>query len=104
MQLKMGYVAGMQLPVTVDLKAIQTLIDGLLQEFEFQIRPEPKPYKLIRKASGEEIPDVARLSSGEAELFSLAVDVLGSLNLKIRQRIFRGASAQFHFLGRREPD
>ena len=31
---------------------------------------------MIRKASGEEIPDVARLSSGEAELFSLAVDVL----------------------------
>ena len=50
MQLKMGYVAGMQLPVTVHLKAIQTLIDGLLQEFEFQIRPEPKPYKLIRKS------------------------------------------------------
>jgi hypothetical protein len=28
----------------------------------------------------------------------------GSLNLKMRQRIFRCASAQFRFLGRREPD
>ena len=76
MQIKMGYVAGKKKPVNIDLDVMQNLMNGLLEEFEFEILPEAKPYRLLRKSTQQAVDTSGALSSGEAELFSLAVDLL----------------------------
>lgn len=61
----------------LDLKILEELIHTLLPDFKFSIKGgEMPPYELIRLQPKQNIPNVNLLSSGEAEIFTLALDIL----------------------------
>lgn len=55
---------------------LERLISELMPQFKFEITGESQPYKLTRQESGENISRVTQLSSGECEIFTVALDML----------------------------
>lgn len=64
-------------PVPGDPAVIERLLGQLLPDFSIALDPErAPPYSLLRSADGQSVGDIAQLSSGEAQLISIALDVL----------------------------
>ncbi|MGQ0791733.1 MAG: ATP-dependent nuclease [Nitrosopumilaceae archaeon] len=63
------------------LTKIQDSINELLSDFKFNITGDFPPYSLKRLLSQESIIHVDKLSSGEAQVFTLALDLLLQCNL-----------------------
>ncbi len=57
------------------LGRFEALLSSLVADFEFELAYNP-PYRLRRLSTGEVIEDVNRLSSGEAQVLTLGVDIL----------------------------
>jgi predicted ATP-dependent endonuclease of OLD family len=48
----------------------------LIPDFAVELRPSNPPYQLTRVATGENITSVDHMSSGEAQLFTIGLDIL----------------------------
>lgn len=59
-----------------DLNEIEKIIDEVLIDFRFSITSDYPPYTLKRSETGEKIGDIGQLSSGEAQLFTLSLDLI----------------------------
>ncbi|HZS59742.1 MAG TPA: AAA family ATPase [Gemmatimonadaceae bacterium] len=55
---------------------IEALLSSLLADFDVRLRTGPVPYSLIRTQTNEEISRIDQLSSGEAQLFTIGLDLL----------------------------
>ena len=55
---------------------LERLLGLLLPDFDFTLRNAVPPYKIVRIADQNEISNADHLSSGEAQLLSIAIDVL----------------------------
>ncbi len=55
---------------------LEALIADLLPDFTVDLIGESPPYKLRRAASGQEVGGVEQLSSGEAQVLTLGLDIL----------------------------
>ena len=51
-------------------------MNGILSDFKFQIQDTFPPYSLERISTGQKITDIQSLSSGEAQLLTLSLDLL----------------------------
>jgi predicted ATPase len=58
------------------LQEAETLLNALLPDFIFQMAPKSPPYTLTRVSDGKPVTSTSSLSSGEAEVLSLAVDLI----------------------------
>jgi predicted ATPase len=55
---------------------LEELLSQLIPDFTVTIQARNPPYEIVRLSNGERIRDVDRLSSGEAQLFTVALDIL----------------------------
>lgn len=55
---------------------IERLVSELMPQFIFKITGGSSIYKLTRQESGENISEITQLSSGECEIFTLALDIV----------------------------
>ena len=63
-------------PSPVDGAWLEAAMTRLLPEFSFRITGENPPYELTRREGGQKVANAGALSSGEAELLGVALDVL----------------------------
>jgi len=63
-------------PVPIPPQQLEALMNVLLPAFTFEIRGGVTPTRLTRVSNGQEISSVSVLSSGEAALFSLGLDLV----------------------------
>lgn len=71
---KRGNIREDPIPLSPDM--LEPIISELLPQFEFKITGENPPYKLVRSETKEAINTVTKLSSGESEIFAIALDVI----------------------------
>lgn len=74
--LKIGNLAGKKKEIRIDLNDVEHLLSTLLPSFRFEITAENPPYIITRVSSEERVNNVNELSTGEAEILSLALDIL----------------------------
>ena len=55
---------------------LESLLKLLLADFEITLRGETPPYIIKRLSNGQEVTDISQLSSGEAQLLTIALDIL----------------------------
>ena len=73
---KIGNIHGRGQKSLVNLKDIESLVNVLLPDFQFKITGAEPPYELIRAQSNDKVTSVNKLSSGETETLTLALDLL----------------------------
>lgn len=71
---KRGAIREKEIPLSPEV--LENLISELLPQFKFEITGENPPYRLIRIEGEGQITSVEQLSSGESEVFTLALDAL----------------------------
>ncbi|MFA5954239.1 MAG: AAA family ATPase [Patescibacteria group bacterium] len=74
--IKIGNVAGRATASSVDLGDIENFLQVLLPDFQFSITGENPPYEFRRIHGDDRVSSVNTLSSGEAEILTLALDLL----------------------------
>jgi ABC-type branched-subunit amino acid transport system ATPase component len=63
-------------PIPARTRQFEALFGVLLPDFSIELSAKSPPYVLKRQASGATVPNVQALSSGEAQLISMALDIL----------------------------
>lgn len=74
--IKIGNLAGRAAPSPVNLKDIESFLQILLPDFQFNVTGENPPYEFKRLDNDQRVTSVSTLSSGEAEILTLALDLL----------------------------
>ncbi len=74
--IKIGNLAGRGMASPVNLQDIESFLQTLLPDFQFSIIGQNPPYEFKRIHNGERVLSVNTLSSGEAEILTLALDLL----------------------------
>jgi predicted ATPase len=74
--IKIGNLTGRAQPSPIDLKDIESFLQILLPDFQFDITGKNPPYEFKRIHNNEKVSSVNVLSSGEAEILTLALDLL----------------------------
>lgn len=74
--IKIGNLAGRSTPSPVNLGDIEVFLQILLPDFQFNITGHNPPYEFKRIHNDEKVSSVSTLSSGEAEILTLALDLL----------------------------
>ncbi|MFA4954781.1 MAG: AAA family ATPase [Patescibacteria group bacterium] len=74
--IKIGNLAGRAKASSIDLRDIEIFLQILLPDFQFNITGQNPPYELKRVQNDERVSSVNTLSSGEAEILTLALDLL----------------------------
>jgi energy-coupling factor transporter ATP-binding protein EcfA2 len=69
-----GAVRGKALPG--DPSELETLLSTALPDFELILKAANPPYELRRRSNGQPVGDVNQLSSGEAQIATLALDIV----------------------------
>jgi ATPase subunit of ABC transporter with duplicated ATPase domains len=59
-----------------DLEEMEEIIDEVLIDFRFNIQSGYPPYTLTRSETDQKIDNIQQLSSGEAQLFTLSLDLI----------------------------
>jgi len=72
--IKRGNYRGKNIPGDPD--EIEKMLAFLLPEFKIGLQGDMPPYKLIRHNSDKAIMDITNLSSGEAQLLTLGIDII----------------------------
>jgi len=77
LQIKIGNITGHSGKKSlVNLNEIKQFLSILLPDFEFEVTDQNPPYELKRLSDGQKVTSVNNLSSGESEIFTLALDIL----------------------------
>jgi len=74
--IKIGNLTGRSQPSPIDLTDIESFLQILLPDFQFNITGQNPPYEFKRVHNDEKVSSVNALSSGEAEILTLALDLL----------------------------
>lgn len=64
------------LPASCDPKLLEDLLTTLISDFQIELRVANPPYRLTRIENGQEVSNVDQLSSGEAQLLTIGLDIL----------------------------
>jgi predicted ATPase len=74
--IKIGYLAGRKKACPINFQDIENFLQILLPDFQFNITEQNPPYEFKRVHNDEQVSSVNTLSSGEAEILTLALDLL----------------------------
>lgn len=74
--IKIGNLTGRGKTSSVNINDIENFLQILLPDFQFNITGQNPPYEFKRVHNDELVSSVSRLSSGEAEILTLALDLL----------------------------
>jgi hypothetical protein len=72
---KRGAYRGEDLPKS-DAAEIENLLNILMPDFELRLTGDVPPYELVRLSSGQKVGGVHELSSGEAQILTVGLDII----------------------------